>query len=148
MELKNVLKGVFDYFEKIFSKTSGTSNKELNDKLLGMAKSEEERAAMQEMFEDIDTYYLKRAEFLKSGMDAGEWLEEEIDSAAEDIEEAIKETYPEVTESQLEELNIADEMKQKMTETMDQEIASIVDEVNEEMTPVVEVLKETQTNNK
>lgn len=123
----NVIQQIITYIKNIFVKTQDVSSSKLDDELISLANSEEEKTLIKEMCEDTERYYSKRDEFRSSKLKSGLWFEKQI-------EDTVKEVYPEVSQKEI------DEVKENVSKAMEQEIDSLTKLVDEETTPVADIL--------
>lgn len=83
---KSLLQKIKEYFIKIFRPEKRKSGEELEDELISMTQSEEEKETLQEIMDEISLTYQKRKEFQDSGKDIETWQEEEIERIAKNVD--------------------------------------------------------------
>ena len=85
---KSLLQKIKEYFIKIFRSEKRKSEEELEDELISMTQSEEEKETLQEIMDEISLTYQKRKEFQDSGKDKDieTWQEEEIERIAKNVD--------------------------------------------------------------
>lgn len=123
------LHSIGNYIVSLIGKLKGKRGKEIDQEIINSARSDEEREALQEMCNDVDTYYRKRRELRESGLSNGKWLERET-------EQMVKEVYPEATDDDIR------EVKRAVAEGMDKNIEAIADELDREMDEPAKAAKE------
>lgn len=128
---KNIFQEIFDHIQNVWQNTKGLSGKELEATLIKSAQTEEETQLIEQMCQDVDTYYEKRADFRSSKKTPGEWLEQEI-------ENTVTELCPEADAYDIK------EVKQSVSKAIDSEIEVTMKCINEEIAPVG---KELENNN-
>lgn len=118
------------YIKNVFSKTKGLSGQDLDKVLIAAARNEEEAEVIEEMCDNVELYYKKRAELRQSELKGrpGRWLEKEI-------ENTVKEVCPEADSEDI------DEVKSAVSKALENEIEVITNLVEEEITPVAESIE-------
>ena len=122
---KSLLQKIKEYFIKIFRSEKRKSREELEDELISMTQSDEEKETLQEIMDEISLTYQKRKEFQDSGKDKDieTWQEEEIERIAKDVD-------PNASNEDIERLK---EAIAKRTDMDIERISAAVEQLHEEM---------------
>jgi len=120
---KSLLQKIKEYLIKIFRSEKRKSGEELEDELISMTQSDEEKETLQEIMDEISLTYQKRKEFQDSGKDIETWQEEEIERIAKDID-------PNASNEDIERLK---EAIAKRTDMDIERVSAAVEQLHEEM---------------
>lgn len=83
---KSLLQKIKEYLIKFFRSEKRKSGEELEDELISMIQSDEEKETLQEIMDEISLTYQKRNEFQDSGKEIETWQEEEIERIAKNVD--------------------------------------------------------------
>lgn len=120
---KSMLQKIKEYLIKIFRSEKRKSGKKLEEELILMTQSDEEKETLQEIMDEISLTYQKRKEFQKSCKDIETWQEEEIERIAKDID-------PNASNEDIERLK---EAIAKRTDMDIETVSAAVEQLHEEM---------------
>lgn len=116
--------------KEVFRSEKPKQGEELKDYLLSQIGSEEDREALEEVFDEITVFYRKRNEFEKSGKEIAVWYEEEIEkivrslkpNATEEDIDKVKEAIARQIDFEIEETAMTlEELEKTVEETMKKE---------------------------
>ena len=86
----NFIKSLSDFYLKFVStfvskfKEENLSN--INDDIIHLGRTEEEKEQLLEMCDEIDSYHRRLKDLRESGMTPGKWLEKEIETELEKVD--------------------------------------------------------------
>ena len=126
-----LLSSLYEEFISIFQRHD---KQNVNSVIVGLGRTPEEKAQLQEMCEEIDDYHRCLAELRESKLSPGEWLERKIDTEVEALEKSGK-LAPEVSE------DAKDELKRFISDQFNRDIENQADALNEELDQTVEIAK-------
>lgn len=105
---KSLLQRIKEYFKEIFHSDKRKEGKDLEEVLLSMTQSEEERETLQEIFDEIDLTYQKRKEFIESHKNPDQWTERDLAQWQEkEIENIVKKVDPNATRDDIDKVMAA-----------------------------------------
>lgn len=68
-----------NFYKKLVSKFKDENPSNINNEIVYLGRTEEEKEQLQEMCDEIDSYHRRLKDLRESGMTPGKWLEKEID---------------------------------------------------------------------
>lgn len=121
----NFIKSLSDFYQKIVTKLYDEHNSNMNNAIVELGRTEEEKEQLQEMCDEIDSYHRRLKDLRESGMTPGKWLEKEIEAELEKVD-------PEVSSESKEEFKkfVFDQFGRDVeaqTEALDDELNQTVD---------------------
>lgn len=121
----NFIKSLSDFYMKFVSKFKDENLSNINDDIIHLGRTEEEKEQLQEMCDEIDSYHRRLKDLRESGMTPGKWLEKEIELELEKVD-------PEVSTESKEEFKkfVFDQFGRDVeaqTEALDDELNQTVD---------------------
>lgn len=85
----NFIKSVSDFYMKFVSKFKDENLSNINDDIIHLGRTEEEKEQLQEMCDEIDSYHKRIKNLRESGMMPGKWLEKEIEAELEKLDPEV-----------------------------------------------------------
>ena len=121
----NFIKSLSDFYKGIVLKFKDNDESKINDDIIELGRTEEEKEQLQEMCDEIDSYHRRLKDLRESGMTPGKWLEKEIELELEKVD-------PEVSTESKEEFKkfVFDQFGRDVeaqTEALDDELNQTVD---------------------
>lgn len=121
----NFIKSVSDFYMKFVSKFKDENPSNINNEIVYLGRTEEEKEQLQEMCDEIDSYHRRLKDLRESGMTLGKWIEKEIEAELEKVD-------PEVSSESKEEFKkfVFDQFGRDVeaqTEALDDELNQTVD---------------------
>lgn len=121
----NFIKSLSDFYMKFVSKFKDENPSNINNEIVYLGRTEEEKEQLQEMCDEIDSYHRRLKDLRDSGMTPGKWLEKEIETELEKVD-------PEVSSESKEEFKkfVFDQFGRDVeaqTESLDDELNQTVD---------------------
>lgn len=90
-----IIDSMLNHIRKIFDHQEKNGQEYIDDTIVSLGRTEEEREQLKEMCEEEDLYEKRLAELRKSNLQPGEWLnkfiDEELESSCESISKEAKE---------------------------------------------------------
>ena len=117
------IKSFFNHLRALLDLGSKMDEKEFNSLLVQQGRNEEEKNTIIEILEEIDLEHKLKDELVASGLEPGEWLEQEL-------EKTTKELYPDATPEDI------DMVKKEVARGMEEEIALEAECLEEETTGI------------
>lgn len=124
----NFIKSLSDFYQKIVTKLYGEHNSNMNNAIVELGRTEEEKEQLQDMCDEIDAYHRRIKELRNSGMTPGKWLEKEIEKELENADPEVS------TESK-------EEFKKFIFDQFGNEVEVQAETLNEELDQTVEIAK-------
>lgn len=124
----NFIKSLSDFYQKIVTKLYDEHNSNMNNAILELGRTEEEKEQLQDMCDEIDAYHRRIKELRNSGMTPGKWLEKEIEKELENADPEVS------TESK-------EEFKKFIFDQFGNEVEVQAETLNEELDQTVEIAK-------
>lgn len=84
----------FKYLHLILDMVRGKSSKEVDDQLIGQGRDDEEKRVLREICEEVDLEHEMMTDLIQSGEEPDQWLDHQI-------EEIVKESFPEATDEDI-----------------------------------------------
>ncbi len=110
----------YNHLCALFELTFGKDDKDIDNLLIQQGRTEEEKVVINDICEEVDLEHKLMNDLKNSGLDSGEWLEREIETAT-------KEMYPNATPEEIE------LVKQEVENGMEKEIESEADSLEKEI---------------
>ncbi len=119
------IKSLSNFYKKLVSKFKDENPSNINNEIVYLGRTEEEKEQLQEMCDEIDSYHRRLKDLRESGMTPGKWLEKEIEAELEKVD-------PEVSSESKEEFKkfVFDQFGRDVeaqTEALDDELNQTVD---------------------
>lgn len=124
----NFIKSLSDFYQKIVTKLYDEHNSNMNNAIVELGRTEEEKEQLQDMCDEIDAYHRRIKELRNSGMTPGKWLEKEIEKELENADPEVS------TESK-------EEFKKFIFDQFGNEVEVQAETLNEELDQTVEIAK-------
>lgn len=124
----NFIKSLSDFYMKFVSKFKDENLSNINDDIIHLGRTEEEKEQLQEMCDEIDSYHRRLNDLRKSGMTPGKWLEKEIETELEKVD-------PEVSSESKE------EFKKIIFDQFGKDVEAQAEALDEELNQTVDIAK-------
>lgn len=85
----NFIKSLSDFYNGIVLKFKDNDESKINDDIIELGRTEEEKEQLQEMCDEIDSYHRRLKDLRESGMTPGKWLEKEIETELEKVDPEV-----------------------------------------------------------
>lgn len=85
----NFIKSLSDFYMKFVSKFKDENMSNINDDIIHLGRTEEEKEQLQEMCDEIDSYHRRLKDLRESGMTPGKWLKKEIETELEKVDPEV-----------------------------------------------------------
>ena len=85
----NFIKSLSDFYNGIVLKFKDNDESKINDDIIELGRTEEEKEQLQEMCDEIDSYHRRLKDLRESGMTQGKWLEKEIETELEKVDPKV-----------------------------------------------------------
>lgn len=85
----NFIKSLSDFYMKFVSKFKDENLSNINDDIIHLGRTEEEKEQLQEMCDEIDSYHRRLKDLRDSVMTPGKWLEKEIETELEKVDPEV-----------------------------------------------------------
>lgn len=85
----NFIKSLSDFYNGIVLKFKDNDESKINDDIIELGRTEEEKEQLQEMCDEIDSYHRRLKDLRESGMTQGKWLEKEIETELEKVDPEV-----------------------------------------------------------
>ena len=92
----NFIKSLSDFYKKFVLKFKDNNKSNINDDIIELGRTEEEKEQLQDMCDEIDAYHRRLKELRESGMTPGKWLEKEIEIELEKVDPEVSTESKEV----------------------------------------------------
>lgn len=124
----NFIKSLSDFYKKFVLKFKDNNKSNINDDIIELGRTEEEKEQLQDMCDEIDAYHRRLKELRESGMTPGKWLEKEIEIELEKADPEVSTESKEV-------------FKKFIFDQFGNEVAVQAETLNEELDQTVEIAK-------
>ena len=124
----NFIKSLSDFYKKFVLKFKDNNKSNINDDIIELGRTEEEKEKLQDMCDEIDAYHRRLKELRESGMTPGKWLEKEIEIELEKADPEVSTESKEV-------------FKKFIFDQFGNEVAVQAETLNEELDQTVEIAK-------
>lgn len=122
------IKSLSDFYKKFVLKFKDNNKSNINDDIIELGRTEEEKEQLQDMCDEIDAYHRRLKELRESGMTPGKWLEKEIEIELEKVDPEVSTESKEV-------------FKKFIFDQFGNEVAVQAETLNEELDQTVEIAK-------
>ena len=85
----NFIKSLSDFYNGIVLKFKDNDESKINDDIIELGRTEEEKEQLLEMCDEIDSYHRRLKDLRESGMTQGKWLEKEIETELEKVDPEV-----------------------------------------------------------
>lgn len=124
----NLIKSLLDYYKKFLSKFKDNDESNMNDAIIELGRTEDEKEQLLEMCDEIDSYHRRIRNLRESGMTSGKWLEKEIETELEKVDSEVS------TESK-------EEFKKFVFDQFGKDVEAQAEALNEELDQAVDIAK-------
>ena len=124
----NFIKSLSDFYMKFVSKFKDENLSNINDDIIHLGRTEEEKEQLQEMCDEIDYYHRRLKDLRESGMTPGKWLEKEIELELEKVDPEVS------TESK-------EEFKKFIFDQFGKDVEAQAEALDEELNQTVDIAK-------
>lgn len=85
----NFIKSLSDFYKGIVLKFKDNDESKINDDIIELGRTEEEKEQLQDMCDEIDAYHRRLKNLRESGMTPGKWLGKEIETELEKVDPEV-----------------------------------------------------------
>lgn len=124
----NFIKSLSDFYKKFVLKFKDNNESKINDDIIELGRSEEEKEQLQDMCDEIDAYHRRLKDLRESGMTPGKWLEKEIELELEKVDPEVS------TESK-------EEFKKFIFDQFGKDVEAQAEALDEELNQTVDIAK-------
>lgn len=124
----NFIKSLSDFYKKFVLKFKDNNESKINDDIIELGRTEEEKEQLQDMCDEIDAYHRRLKDLRESGMTPGKWLEKEIELELEKVDPEVS------TESK-------EEFKKFIFDQFGKDVEAQAEALDEELNQTVDIAK-------
>jgi hypothetical protein len=124
----NFIKSLSDFYKGIVLKFKDNDESKINDDIIELGRTKEEKEQLQDMCDEIDAYHRRLMHLRESGMTPGKWLEKEIELELEKVDPEVS------TESK-------EEFKKFIFDQFGKDVEAQAEALDEELNQTVDIAK-------
>lgn len=122
------IKSLSNFYKKLVSKFKDENPSNINNEIVYLGRTEEEKEQLQDMCDEIDAYHRRLKNLRESGMTPGKWLEKEIELELEKVDPEVS------TESK-------EEFKKFIFDQFGKDVEAQAEALDEELNQTVDIAK-------